>query len=144
MNQVKYSAYALLLVFTIGSTIIVTDKFSSISVPAPKEASAKTGTTTAKPIKNIEGKKLFQSNCQSCHALHKNLTGPALANVESRGPWSDRKLLIQWVLSSSAMVNDYEYTKKLFEEYNRVVMPSLTHLSNQQIESIFDYIKEVQ
>ena len=64
--------------------------------------------------------------------------------LKAAGHGRIENFLIQWVLSSSAMVNGYEYTKKLFEEYNRVVMPSLTHLSNQQIESIFDYIKEVQ
>ena len=144
MNQVKYSAYALLLVFTVISTAVVVDKFSSISVPAPKEASANTETATAKPIKNFEGKKLFQSNCQSCHSLHKNLTGPALATVESRGPWADRRNLVKWVKGSSSMVNEYEYTRKLFEDYGRQAMPSLSHLSDQEIEGIFDYIKEVQ
>src|SRR6478672_4468848 len=40
-----------------------------------------------------EGKSLFQQNCQSCHALDKRLTGPALRGAMSRGPWGDRKNL---------------------------------------------------
>lgn len=144
MNQIKYSAYALLLVFTIASVAIIVDKFSSFAVPAPKEPSNKTETTTGIPIKNVEGKNLFQSNCQSCHALHKSMTGPALANVETRGPWTDRKNLIKWVTGSSAVVNDFEYTRKLYEEYNKQTMPGFRQLSESQIESIFDYIKEVQ
>jgi mono/diheme cytochrome c family protein len=143
MNQIKYSAYALLLVFTSASVAIVVDEFQNISVHSPNNPD-KTGTsTTSKPIKNIEGKNLFQSNCGSCHALNKKLTGPALANVESRGPWSDRKNLIKWVKGSSAMVNEYDYTRKLFEEYDKQTMPSLTHLSDQEIENVFNYIKEV-
>lgn len=143
MNQIKYSAYALLLVFTIASVAIVVDEFQNISVYSPNNPDKTETSTISKPIKNVEGKNLFQSNCRSCHALDKNLTGPALANVESRGPWNDRKNLINWVKGSSAMINDYEYTRKLFEEYGKQTMPSLSHLSDKEIESIFDYLKEI-
>ena len=43
-----------------------------------------------------EGKTLFQQNCQSCHALDKNLTGPALRGVSGRGPWGDREEIYKW------------------------------------------------
>lgn len=144
MNQVKYSAYALLLVFTIASVAIVVEKFSTISVPAPKESSKAETTSGVKAIKNIEGKNLFQSNCQSCHAIQKDLTGPALANIENRAPWTDRQNLIRWVKNSMSMVNEFGYTKQLFEQYNRLPMPSFNHLSDKEIESILDYVKEVQ
>ncbi len=30
------------------------------------------------------GKALFNQNCAACHSLNRKMTGPALANVESR------------------------------------------------------------
>src|ERR1043165_8443176 len=39
------------------------------------------------------GRAIFQSHCGSCHALDKDLTGPALSGVEGRGPWNRQRLL---------------------------------------------------
>src|SRR5687768_1621471 len=44
-----------------------------------------------------DGAAIFQQNCASCHAINKDLTGPKLAGVESRGPWADRKQLYAWI-----------------------------------------------
>ena len=41
------------------------------------------------------GQTLFQTNCASCHLVHKKLTGPALAGTEER--WPDRKKLYGWI-----------------------------------------------
>ncbi|HLL42060.1 MAG TPA: c-type cytochrome, partial [Segetibacter sp.] len=41
------------------------------------------------------GQALFSANCASCHAPHKNLTGPALAGVQER--WGDKKRLYSWI-----------------------------------------------
>ena len=145
MNQIKYSAYALLLVFALATVGHLINRFSSIPLYSSRESSGTAKTTiSTKAVKYIEGKNLFQSACQSCHAINKTVTGPALAGVEKRGPWSDRKTLIKWVKNSALIVNDYAYTKELFQQYNRQPMPSFQHLSGKEIESIFDYIKEVE
>ncbi|MET0298671.1 MAG: cytochrome c, partial [Flavitalea sp.] len=44
-----------------------------------------------------DGKSLFQNNCASCHGVLKKGSGPALTGFESRGPWSDRAKLYDWV-----------------------------------------------
>jgi hypothetical protein len=48
-----------------------------------------------KPNNEPDGKKLFMNNCANCHAIDKNLTGPALAWVENR--WQKRKNLIDYI-----------------------------------------------
>jgi mono/diheme cytochrome c family protein len=146
MNQIKYSAYALLLVLGMVPVALFVNKLSSVpsSIQTSKTVSDADGPSTAKVVKSVEGRNLFQSNCQTCHAVEKNLTGPALKGVENRGPWSDRKNLVRWVQNPSFMVNENAYAKALFQQYNGQMMPAFPQLSAEQIGSIFDYIKEVQ
>jgi cytochrome c553 len=86
-----------------------------------------------------EGKSLFQQNCQSCHALDKRLTGPALRGFEARGPWSDRKQLHAWVHNPAAFMAKDPYTQGLKAEYG-VIMQSFPDLTEKQIDAIADYI----
>ena len=145
MNQIKYSAYALLLVLGIASVALFVNKSSSVPsiVQAPSEAKSSTYTAT-KEVKNVAGKNLFQSNCQTCHALNKTLTGPALAGVENRGPWADRKNLVKWVKNPASMASENAYTKELISTFNGQLMPAFPQLSDEQITSIFNYIKEME
>src|SRR3954467_2071053 len=46
------------------------------------------------------GQALFSANCASCHAVNKELTGPALAGVEGR--WGDKKKLHAWIRNNQA------------------------------------------
>ena len=144
MNQIKYPAYAMLLVLGIASVALFVNKLSSVPSSVQSSAEIKTEKTVAKKeVKNKAGKNLFQSNCQICHALDKNLTGPALAGVENRGPWTDRKNLLKWVKNPAAVASENTYAKELVKQFNGQLMPSFSQLSDQQIANIFDYIKEV-
>jgi cytochrome c551/c552 len=90
-----------------------------------------------------DGKALFQANCASCHAVHKNLTGPALAGLEGRGPWGDRKKLVAWIHNSSAFVKTDEYASALLKQYNGVPMTHFPQLSEAEIDAIVKYINSV-
>lgn len=133
----------MLLVLGIASVALFINKLSSVPSNVQTITEAKIGKTAPKPVKNVGGKNLFQSNCQTCHALDKTLTGPALAGVENRGPWTDRKNLLKWVKNPAAIANENGYVKDLVKQFNGQLMPSFSGLSDQQIENIFDYIKEV-
>lgn len=133
----------MLLVLGIASVALFVNKLSP--VPSTVQSSSETTTITAsakKEVKNVAGKNLFQANCQTCHALNKNLTGPALAGVESRGPWADRKNLVKWIKNPAAMIAENVYAKELMQQYNGQIMPAFPQLSEKDIASIFDYIKE--
>jgi mono/diheme cytochrome c family protein len=86
------------------------------------------------------GQQIFSQNCQSCHALDKKLSGPALRGVTGRGPWGDRANLVKWVHNPAVFIPTTPYTKALQAEYGQI-MPSFPQLSEADINAIFDYIE---
>ncbi len=89
------------------------------------------------------GQQLFQQNCASCHGVNKALTGPALAGVESRGPWSDRKELIKWINNPAKYMQNDPYTQGLKAQYGNVVMTAFPQFSDKEVDAILQYINSV-
>ncbi len=87
-----------------------------------------------------DGKALFQTNCASCHAVGKKLTGPALAGVEERGPWSDRKKLYAWIHNPAGFAKTEAYAANLIKEFNGILMTGFPGLSEKDIDAIIGYI----
>lgn len=141
MNQVKYLGYASLLILFFAFAALIFEKISSTESRSAKPMTVDFLQPNAKPVTiNSEGKKIFQNNCQTCHALDKTITGPALRGVENRGPWTDRKNLMMWIKNPATTINKFQYTKDLVEQFGGQIMPSFSHLTDKQIENIFDYI----
>ena len=89
-----------------------------------------------------DGKALFSTNCASCHAVHKKLTGPALAGVEER--WPDRTKLNAWIKNSAAFLKTGDvYANNLYNEYNKTAMNQFPGLSDKDIDAILVYVKSV-
>ncbi len=86
-----------------------------------------------------DGKALFQTNCASCHALNKKLTGPALAGFEERGPWSDRKKVYDWIRNPAGFAKTDAYAAGLIKEYG-VLMTGFNALTDAEIDAIVTYI----
>jgi cytochrome c2 len=86
-----------------------------------------------------EGEKLFKANCTSCHDLNEKVVGPALKDVDKR---HSEAWLIKWVKNSQAMIKagDPEAVK-ISNEYAGSVMTAFPQLSEAQIKSIFEYVK---
>lgn len=89
-----------------------------------------------------DGKALFSANCASCHAINKNLTGPALAGLETRGPWGDRKQLYAWIHNPAGFMAKDPYTQQLKAQFNGVVMTAFPNLSEKEIDAIVDYVNK--
>nr|WP_317126706.1 c-type cytochrome [Chitinophaga lutea] len=88
------------------------------------------------------GKTLFQQKCASCHNVHKQLTGPALAGVEDR--WPDKKLLHQWIRNSaSVLATGDKYANDLFNQYNKLSMTPFPELKDEDIDNILAYVASV-
>jgi mono/diheme cytochrome c family protein len=85
-----------------------------------------------------EGKSLFQQNCQSCHALDKPLTGPALRGFTNRGPWGDREEIYKWIKNPAAYMANDPYTKGLQQQYG-AIMSAFPQLTHEQIDAIVEY-----
>jgi cytochrome c2 len=93
-----------------------------------------------KVAKAQDGQTLFQQNCASCHAINKVLTGPALAGVESRGPWSDRKQLYAWIHNPPGFMQKDAYTQGLKQQFNGTMMTPFPQLSEKEIDAIIGYV----
>ncbi|UOF94339.1 MAG: c-type cytochrome [Bacteroides sp.] len=84
------------------------------------------------------GKSLFKNNCSSCHSFHRKLTGPKLQDISKK---YSEEWLIKWIYNSSLMIQNGDLDAiKIYKEYNELLMPSFTYLSNQEIKNIIKYI----
>jgi mono/diheme cytochrome c family protein len=86
-----------------------------------------------------DGKALFSANCASCHAVKKDLTGPALAGVEDR--WESKELLYKWIRNNQAVIaSGNKYANDLYIKWNKVPMNQFPNLKDEEIAAILTYI----
>ena len=141
-RQINYIIYAFLYLIVIGSGYWFIQKLSvkktnqvELKTPIPQKQNIELTGTAAK------GKTLFMSKCASCHALFKNMTGPSLFGFEKRGSWSERKNIYEWIRNPSAFMEKNEYARKLKESSGGTMMTGFPDMTNEEIDSICDYIK---
>ena len=87
-----------------------------------------------------DGANLFQTNCAQCHYTSGEvLIGPGLAGVSGR---LEKEYLYEWINNSQAVIKSGDaYAVKLFEEYNKVVMPNFG-FNTEELDAILAYIDE--
>lgn len=88
----------------------------------------------------LVGKQLFMTNCASCHDVAKDLTGPALANVEKR--WPNHCHLFRFIRNSEGLLQSGEsdYANRLHLKYNKRFHMSYPVLLDREIECLLNYI----
>ena len=108
----------------------------TVSVSAQEETEVAAGDAVA-------GKALFNQNCAACHALNRKMTGPALANVETRlyeDEGLDKEWLYAWIKNSQGLIKSGDsYAAKIYAEYNQAAMTAFPTLSNVDIDNILAY-----
>jgi cytochrome c2 len=86
-----------------------------------------------------DGKTLFMSRCASCHAVHKNATGPALAGVLQRHPMD---WVVSFVHSSQSMIKAGDTAAlNIYNRFNKTPMPDQQDLSDTDIKDILAFIQ---
>jgi len=86
-----------------------------------------------------DGKALFNQKCASCHAIDKQLIGPALAGVEDR--WPEKAQLHAWIRNSAAVVKSgYPRAVEVFNQYQKIQMTAFPELTDKDIDAILTYI----
>ncbi len=85
-----------------------------------------------------QGELLFNQKCTACHTVGGGkLVGPDLANMHAR---RTEEWIIKFVQSSQSVIKSGDSeAKKLFEEYNGIIMPD-QDLNANQIRSIISYV----
>ncbi len=89
------------------------------------------------------GEKLFKADCSACHALDKQLVGPALGGVVDRLKKEqnlDTDWLHKWIKDNEALRKSGDkYANEVFEKFNKTVMTPFPSLSDQDITDILEY-----
>jgi mono/diheme cytochrome c family protein len=138
MKEIKYILHAFLLLFAFISVFICVKEFYSTQKQVPEM-----DLTDQQKIEStafLKGKQLFLSKCAVCHILFSNSTGPALCGFESRGPWSERENVNQWIKNPVEFMKKDHYTRELKESFGGVVMTAFPELTNTDIDEIISYI----
>jgi len=87
---------------------------------------------------DLDGSKLYRSNCSSCHDIIDRLTGPPLKGARERVPEGD--WIYSWVKNSQKIIKSGDpYAVKVYKEYNETKMQAFPALSNEEIDAILDY-----
>jgi mono/diheme cytochrome c family protein len=103
--------------------------FAAQAQDIPEDAASITAGTT-----------LFNGNCKSCHKIHSESVGPALAGVYERTP--SIQWIKDWVHNSSKVVASGDaYGVAIFEKYKKSKMTDFTTLKDDQIMQILAYVK---
>lgn len=91
-------------------------------------------------LKAADGAALFKANCTACHAVDKQVVGPALKDVHKR---RDEAWLLKFIKNSTAVINSGDkYAVDLYIKYNKTQMPAFDYLQDEDIKAIIGYIKE--
>ncbi len=91
-------------------------------------------------LKAADGAALFKANCTACHAVDKQVVGPALKDVHKR---RDEAWLLKFIKNSTAVINSGDkYAVDLYNKYNKTQMPAFDYLQDEDIKAIIGYIKE--
>ena len=126
----------------LGFSLVVLLLFSN-SVIAQDEAVVEAEVVEESSGDVVAGKALFNQNCAACHALNRKMTGPSLANVESRlyeDEGLDKEWLYSWIKNSPGMIKSGDaYANKIYAEYNQAAMTAFPTLSNADIDNILAY-----
>ena len=88
------------------------------------------------------GKAIFNSKCASCHQVHKDGTGPALAGVEARHKWADHGELLKWINNPAAYIATDAYTRGLVTQYGSM-MQAFPDFTMKDVEDVVAYINSV-
>ena len=89
------------------------------------------------------GEKLFKAQCAACHALDKQMVGPALGGVVERLKTEqnlDVDWLRSWIKDNEALrASGDKYAIEVYEKFNKTPMTPFPNLSDKDIDDILAY-----
>jgi len=140
MDQRRYIFFAAMILIVGAGIYFAIKKFTSTKVAYNRPITVDYVENDSLPKSQWDGKMLFMQKCASCHAIFKNTSGPALAGVNSRGPWTNTKRLYSYIKKPETF-NKNKYVDSLRRVYgfNHMSFPDLT---DDEITVILKYIND--
>jgi len=87
----------------------------------------------------VEGRKIFKEKCTSCHALDRDMTGPALQAIV---PTKSEEFLLKWINNAPAFIASGDKEAVEASKWNpNAEMTAFPSLTPEQIKSILAYVK---
>ena len=86
------------------------------------------------------GRNFFYSNCTSCHAVFKNLTGPALVGADRR---ITKEMYYAIVANPRLAIKKYPYFKNQLKHW-QVLMSAFPGLKREDVDSIIEFVKAAE
>ena len=89
------------------------------------------------------GEKIFKANCVACHALDKQIVGPALGGIVAKVK-ADANLgpdwLHKWIKDNKTLRESGDkYANEIFIKFNKVEMPQFPSLTDKDVTDILAY-----
>lgn len=87
----------------------------------------------------VEGRKIFREKCTSCHALDRDMTGPALQPLI---PTKSEEFLVKWINNAPAFIASGDKEAVEASKWNaNAEMTAFPTLTEAQIKNILAYVK---
>src|SRR5690606_2039654 len=90
-----------------------------------------------------KGEELFKANCTACHALDKQMVGPALGGVVDRLKTEqnlDTDWLHKWIKDNASLRSSVvKYANAVYEIFNKAQMLPFPKLTDQDLDDILEY-----
>lgn len=116
--------------FLIGSLFFLACKTGSKSIQ-----SSKTITPTLASI--IQGKKVFENSCSSCHSFDSNGIGPSLAGISRE---LDNESIMSFISNPKKVIDSGDERSMALQKKYKTIMPSYFILGKGKIANLVAYI----
>lgn len=95
-----------------------------------------------KQVNQINGAKLYKTNCAPCHKPDNEFTGPFLKGALKR--WGgDKKAMYAFIRRPMLSIETNPYAKKLFEKYGKTQMTAF-NFTDSELDAMMDYWEKAQ
>lgn len=120
----------------------IVQRLSTLALAVFFAASLLPSTLSAQSIEDgdpVQGEALFQT-CRTCHAIDRQVVGPALSEVYNR---HDIEWIVGFVQNSTAMIESGDPAAvQLWNDYQPNVMTAFPKYGRQEVANILAYIKQ--
>ena len=87
-----------------------------------------------------KGEALFKANCTSCHAVDRQVIGPALGTTVTEE--TDDKWLYKWVENNQALIAAKDpKALKIYNQFNQASMSVFAQFADGDVANILAYVR---